>query len=62
MYIRKIHLGEDVFSYTNRVAGRFEKVGPPRELYCDPHTPFEARFVGENNAWPCAIYFSEKED
>jgi len=31
--------------------GRFEQVGTPQELYGDPHTPFVAGFVGDNNRW-----------
>ncbi|WP_456386148.1 ABC transporter ATP-binding protein [Desulfolithobacter sp.] len=31
--------------------GKFEQVGPPRELYGDPRTPFVAQFVGDNNRW-----------
>jgi len=31
--------------------GRFEQVDTPQNLYHHPHTPFVARFVGENNAW-----------
>ncbi len=31
--------------------GRFEQVDTPQHLYHRPHTPFVARFVGENNAW-----------
>ena len=30
-------------------AGRFEQVGTPQQLYYEPHTPFVAGFVGENN-------------
>jgi spermidine/putrescine transport system ATP-binding protein len=32
-------------------AGRFEQVGPPRELYRHPATRFVAGFVGETNQW-----------
>ena len=32
-------------------AGRFEQVGPPRELYHHPATRFVAGFVGETNQW-----------
>ncbi len=35
--------------------GRFDQVGTPRELYREPATPFVARFVGENNAWPATV-------
>jgi spermidine/putrescine transport system ATP-binding protein len=31
--------------------GRFEQVDTPQNLYRHPHSPFVARFVGENNAW-----------
>ena len=31
--------------------GRFEQVDTPRNLYATPHTPFVARFVGDNNSW-----------
>jgi len=31
--------------------GRFEQVDTPQNLYRHPHTPFVARFVGENNTW-----------
>lgn len=31
--------------------GRFEQVGSPQELYGNPHSPFVAGFVGDNNRW-----------
>lgn len=31
--------------------GRFEQIDTPPNLYNRPHTPFVARFVGDNNAW-----------
>jgi spermidine/putrescine transport system ATP-binding protein len=30
-------------------AGRFEQLGSPQSLYYEPHTPFVAGFVGDNN-------------
>jgi spermidine/putrescine transport system ATP-binding protein len=39
----------DTVAVMNR--GRFEQVGSPQELYGDPHTPFVAGFVGDNNRW-----------
>ena len=31
--------------------GVFEQVDTPQNLYNNPHTPFVAQFVGDNNAW-----------
>ncbi|MGB5984300.1 MAG: ABC transporter ATP-binding protein [Desulfobacterales bacterium] len=31
--------------------GRFEQIDTPQNLYANPHTPFVARFVGDNNSW-----------
>jgi len=54
-FIYITHDQSEALVMSDRIAvmhnGRFEQVGPPRELYSDPHTPFVARFVGENNVW-----------
>ncbi len=54
-FIYITHDQSEALVMSDRIAvmnnGRFEQVGPPRELYSDPHTPFVARFVGDNNAW-----------
>jgi spermidine/putrescine transport system ATP-binding protein len=31
--------------------GIFEQIDTPSNLYSNPHTPFVAQFVGDNNAW-----------
>ncbi|MFV0383384.1 ABC transporter ATP-binding protein [Paracoccus sp. (in: a-proteobacteria)] len=33
-------------------AGRFEQIGPPKELYSSPASGFVAGFVGDSNRWP----------
>lgn len=33
-------------------AGRFEQVGPPKQLYANPVSGFVAGFVGDSNRWP----------
>lgn len=54
-FIYITHDQSEALVMSNQIAvmnnGRFEQLGSPRELYSDPHTPFVARFVGENNSW-----------
>jgi len=47
------HDQEEALAVSDRVAvvrgGAFEQVGPPREIYREPATPFVADFIGDNN-------------
>ncbi|MFN3613150.1 MAG: ABC transporter ATP-binding protein, partial [Rubrimonas sp.] len=53
-FIYITHDQSEALAMSDRVAvmsaGVLQQVGPPRELYDDPATPFVARFVGETNA------------
>lgn len=55
-FIYITHDQSEALVMSDRVAvmhqGQFEQVGTPQELYNRPETPFVARFVGDNNAWP----------
>ncbi|WP_255170901.1 ABC transporter ATP-binding protein [Natrononativus amylolyticus] len=49
------HDQEEALAISDRVAvmreGRPDQVGPPREIYRRPETPFVASFVGDNNVF-----------
>jgi len=53
-FIYITHDQSEALAMSDRVAvmsaGVIEQVGPPRELYSNPQTPFVAGFVGETNA------------
>ncbi len=42
--------------------GRFEQIDTPSNLYSNPHTPFVAQFVGDNNAWAGRVLGSSDDD
>jgi spermidine/putrescine transport system ATP-binding protein len=54
-FIYITHDQGEAFTMSDRVAvmsrGVLEQVGPPKDIYDDPATPFVATFVGENNAF-----------
>ncbi|MHB2167322.1 ABC transporter ATP-binding protein [Alsobacter sp. R-9] len=58
-FIYITHDQGEAFTMSDRVAvmsrGVLEQVGPPREIYDDPATPFVATFVGESNAFPGTV-------
>jgi ABC-type Fe3+/spermidine/putrescine transport system ATPase subunit len=53
------HDQEEAFALADRVvlmnSGQVEQIGTPREIYCDPASPFVARFLEMTNILPAII-------
>ncbi|GLH82284.1 polyamine-transporting ATPase [Bradyrhizobium sp. SSBR45G] len=53
------HDQDEALTMSDRIAvfnhGRIEQIGPPREIYELPRTPFVAEFIGETNLLPCKV-------
>ena len=53
------HDQEEAMTMSDRIAvmnkGQIVQMGPPREVYDHPQTPFVASFLGETNLWPCQV-------
>ncbi|MGY4303666.1 putative spermidine/putrescine transport system ATP-binding protein [Bradyrhizobium sp. USDA 4369] len=53
------HDQDEALTMSDRIAvfnhGRIEQIGPPREIYELPRTPFVAEFIGETNLLACKV-------
>jgi len=53
------HDQDEALTMSDRIAvfnhGKIEQIGPPREIYDLPRTPFVAEFIGETNLLICAV-------
>ena len=59
------HDQEEAFALADRVvvmnAGEVVQVGTPQDIYCQPASPFVARFVGLNNILPGKVISTDSD-